>query len=396
LFSVPRLDELKRFKVIVSTCFSAIIPYAIGFPPDHFTHIFVDEAGQACEPEAMIPAKLNAGPQTNIILAGDPKQLGPIIRSPVALRLGLGVSWLDRLMALPIYEPERYNGVTVVKLTKNWRSHESILKFPNERFYKGHLEACGDPVVINSCLRWDMLPTPTFPIILHGIKGKDERQKSSPSFFNIQEASAVKDYVVNLKGHRDLRLTDQQIGVISPYNAQVHKIRTLLRNQHPGIKVGSVEEFQGQERRVIIISTVRSSLDFVEFDLRHTLGFVSNPRRFNVAVTRAQSLLIVIGDPDVLGLDPLWRSFLNYVHINGGWTGRAIGWNPRDAVDLAPAPESGYDARKRSQAEKDMSDLISRTRALILDNLPLDEEEEDDENVRRLEAAADRPWNMDE
>lgn len=60
----------------------------------------------------MIPVKLNAGPQTNVIIAGDPKQLGPIIRSPIAQKLGLGVSWLDRLMALPIYDPVEYSGVT--------------------------------------------------------------------------------------------------------------------------------------------------------------------------------------------------------------------------------------------------------------------------------------------
>jgi helicase MOV-10 len=75
---------------------------------------------------------------------------------------------------------------------------------------------------------------------------------------------------------------DENIGVIAPYNAQVGKIRQLLdKIKARDVKVGSVEEFQGAERRVMIISTVRSNLEFVETDINHTLGFVANPRRFN-------------------------------------------------------------------------------------------------------------------
>lgn len=139
----------------------------------------------------MIPVKMNAGPNTNIILAGDPKQLGPIVRSPIAEKLGLGVSWLDRLMSLPLYEPRVYSGVTyalftplgnflctsaeansrVVKLLKNWRSHRSILKFPNAEFYRDELQAHADPVIVDSLLRFWQLPRQGFPIIFNAIKG---------------------------------------------------------------------------------------------------------------------------------------------------------------------------------------------------------------------------------
>jgi helicase MOV-10 len=74
---------------------------------------------------------------------------------------------------------------------------------------------------------------------------------------------------------------DEHIGVISPYQAQCSKIKMVLSKIAKGIKVGSVEEFQGQERRVIIVSSVRSNLEFVQSDINHTLGFVANPRRFN-------------------------------------------------------------------------------------------------------------------
>ncbi|KAJ7931318.1 hypothetical protein B0H13DRAFT_1858158 [Mycena leptocephala] len=266
-FSVPPLARMKRFRVVVTTCVSASVVSGIGIPRGHYTHIFCDEAGQATEPEVMIANRL--------ILCSDQDDGGqqhehhPLGRSQAARAhhpLGSGArAWArnklhERLMKREIYDEKKVMAPqsvpSVVKLTKNFRSHNAILKFPNERFYGGELQQCAD----------------------------------------------------------------NDIGVITPYHAQCLKIRAVLRAVADGVKVGSVEEFQGQERRVIIISTVRSSREFVEYDLRHTLGFVANPRRFNVAVTRAQALLIVIGDPDVLSLDPLWRSFLNYIYTNGGWT----------------------------------------------------------------------------
>ena len=87
------------------------------------------------------------------------------------------------------------------------------------------------------------------------------------------------------------------------------------------MKVGSVEEFQGQERRVIIISTVRSSAQFVEFDARHNLGFLANCKRFNVAITRAQALLIIIGNPHVLAQDKHWGAMLKYCIENKAYVG---------------------------------------------------------------------------
>ncbi|KAG9024583.1 hypothetical protein FRB95_011337 [Tulasnella sp. JGI-2019a] len=408
-FSIPPMEALMRYRIVVSTCLSASVPYGIGFPRGHFSHVFIDEAGQAMEPEAMIPIKTAAGPSTNIILSGDPMQLGPIIRSPVAQRLGLGTSYLDRLMLLPVYEPDNYSGVTVVKLIKNWRSHPAILKFPNDEFYKGELEPHASEVITHSCLRWNRLPKDTFPIMFHAIKGKDERQASSPSFFNVDEASTVRTYVRELREDGRLRLTDQQIGVISPYNAQCQKIRSVIKHQNPGTKVGSVEEFQGQERRVIIISTVRSSMDYVSYDLRHTLGFVSSPRRFNVAITRAQALVIIVGDPDVLGLDPLWRSFLNYIHIGGGWRGRKIAWDPTEPVDRGPGGPHGnggggggggraagtnYGSQRRKETETEMDELVGRVKAMVLSQVPLDEEDAEDATggEERMEANADRPW----
>jgi len=103
-----------RFRVVVSTCISACVPYNIGVPRGHFTHIFVDEAGQAAEPEAMIPIKTMSDGRTNIILSGDPKQLGPIVRSDLALSMKLGISYLDRLCETQIYDGSQMSGITYV------------------------------------------------------------------------------------------------------------------------------------------------------------------------------------------------------------------------------------------------------------------------------------------
>ncbi|KAI0344524.1 P-loop containing nucleoside triphosphate hydrolase protein [Trametopsis cervina] len=381
-FAVPSAEELKTFRVVVSTCISASLPHGIGMPRGHFSHIFIDEAGQATEPEVMISIKTMADSDTNVILSGDDKQLGPIVRSPVARDLGLSQSYLDRLMANSIYDEITGKGVTISKLIKNWRSHPAILKFPNDEFYRGDLKACGDPTVTHSLTRWDGLVKKDFPIIFHGIHGKDLREASSPSFFNIDEASQVNKYITNLVDDRKLRLQPENIGVIAPYHAQVQKIRKLLKKKE--IKVGSVEEYQGQEKRVIIISTVRSSMEHVKFDLRHTLGFVANPRRFNVAITRAQALLIVIGDPTVLSLDPRWRAFINYISINGGCTGKRIDWDPHEEVDR----NGRYDVDRRAQATTAMDELVARTKEEILEHT----EDMGGHEADIMEGNVEQPW----
>ncbi|KAG2145172.1 RNA helicase [Suillus clintonianus] len=385
-FSVPPIPILKRYKVIVCTCVSASIPYGIGIPRGHFTHIFVDEAGQATEPEVMIGIKTMADNATNIVLAGDPKQLGPIIRSNIARELGLERSYLERLMSMNAYEAQSGHGLSVVKLVKNFRSHPAILKFPNERFYANDLESCGNKNIIRAFEGWNKLPSKKFPIIFHSISGKDDREASSPSFFNIDEVTQVRKYIDQLRDDRQVRVAHNEIGVITPYHAQCVKIRKRLSGVADEVKVGSVEEFQGQERRVIIISTVRSSRDFVAFDLKHTLGFVANPRRFNVAVTRAQALLIVVGDPNVLSLDPLWRSFLNYVHLNGGWAGPGPTWDTTETVD-----ESGeYDQHVRAAALTDMNLLARRIEEVVAENVQTNEGDDDDDDDD--DANSDRPW----
>lgn len=107
-----------------------------------------------------------------------------------------------------------------------------------------------------------------------------------------------------------------------------------------------------------------------------------------VAITRAQALLVVIGDPVVLSLDPLWRSFVNYISIKGGCTGKRIDWDPLEDVDR----NEHYDSRRRTEALAALDDLISRTKEEILTHT----EDLGDHEADIMEGNVDQPWREDE
>ncbi|KAI0826354.1 P-loop containing nucleoside triphosphate hydrolase protein [Irpex lacteus] len=347
-FTVPPMPVLKGYRVVVSTCVSASFAHGIGMPRGHFSHIFFDEAGHATEPEIMIGVKTMADNDTNI-------------------------SYFERLMERESHDIVAGSGATVVRLTQNFRSHPQILRFPNERFYDSVLEPCGDSRVINSYIGSSFLANRKFPIVFRALSGKDDREANSPSFFNAMEVLEVKACVEQLRSNREVRITDDDIGVIAPYHAQCLRIRASLKPIAEGVKVGSVETVANfsvpftnhkQERRVIIISTVRSSREFVEYDLKHTLGFVANPRRLNVAVTH-----------------PLWRSFLNYIHQNGGWKGDEPHWDTSAPVDANTA----YDQEAREAGLHDINEFARRMEQATMENIVHEDDDDDEDNT-------DRPW----
>uniref|UniRef100_A0A0E9XQ88 DNA2/NAM7 helicase-like C-terminal domain-containing protein n=1 Tax=Anguilla anguilla TaxID=7936 RepID=A0A0E9XQ88_ANGAN len=126
------------------------------------------------------------------------------------------------------------------------------------------------------------------------------------------------------------RLSPRDIGIIAPYRKQVQKIQKAIKsvdkelsvlNDINELKVGSVEEFQGQERKVILVSAVRSTANYVKLDHQFSIGFLRNEKRFNVAVTRAKALLIVVGNPLILTKDPTWGRFISYCSEMTGYSG---------------------------------------------------------------------------
>ncbi|KAI4888968.1 hypothetical protein NFI96_014931, partial [Prochilodus magdalenae] len=338
VYEFPTKEELMEYTILLTTVCTAGRLVTGGLPVGHFTHIFVDEAGHAVESEAIIAiAGLLCAETGQLVLAGDPKQLGPILRSPIAIKYGLGLSLLARLMTKnPLYQKGEtgFNTRYVTKLLRNYRSHKSILKVPNEMFYEGELLPFADEFSTSFYCNWEYLPKRNFPVIFHGVLGKDERELNSPSFFNTSEIIVVLSYLKKLlvsQGKKGTaKISPKDIGIITPYRKQVEKLRKAIitcdkelkgHRNIKELKIGSVEEFQGQERRVIIVSTVRSENEFIKIDQVFNIGFLNNEKRFNVAMTRARSLLIVVGNPIILSSDSTWSRFIQYCTDEGGYTG---------------------------------------------------------------------------
>ncbi|NXT75568.1 M10L1 helicase, partial [Zapornia atra] len=323
-------DDIRRalwFRIVITTCSSAGMFYQAAVRLGHFTHVILDEAGQASEPESLIPIGLISEASGQVVLVGDPKQLGPVIKSKIALNFGLNVSLLERLTSREMYLRDEdafsacgaYNPLLITKLVKNYRSHSALLALPSKLFYHKELEVCADTSVVTSLLDWRKLPRKGFPLIFHGIRGTETREGHSPSWFNPSEAVQVMQYCCSLARSESAALAD--IGVITPYRKQVEKIRLLLRSiDLADIKIGTVEEFQGQEYMIVILSTVRSHTALLDDD-RCFFSFICNPKRFNVAITRAKALLIVVGNPHVLVKDPCFCALLEYSVMNGAYIG---------------------------------------------------------------------------
>uniref|UniRef100_A0A7N6AM39 RNA helicase n=1 Tax=Anabas testudineus TaxID=64144 RepID=A0A7N6AM39_ANATE len=311
-------------RIVISTCSSAGMFHNIGLQVGHFTHVFLDEAGQATEPESLIPISLVSERDGQIVLAGDPRQLGPIVKSKLAIAFGLGMSLLERLMANPLYSRHEwgYNPKLVTKLIYNYRSHEALLTLPSKLFYQGELCFKAPRAITHSLCQWKNLPKKGFPLLFHGVRGTEIREGNNPSWFNPVEAVQVMLYCCQLAKKLYNPVDASEIGIIAPYKKQCEKIRVLLGKVGlSDIKVGSVEEFQGQEFLVIILSTVRSNESLPSDDLQSALGFLSNPKRFNVAVTRPKALLLIVGNPHILIRDPCFRALLEYSFINGAYLG---------------------------------------------------------------------------
>lgn len=117
---------------------------------------------------------------------------------------------------------EHYDRRLLVKLIRNYRSHPEILRIPNELFYDSELEPHADKVLRESLCSWEELPAKGFPMIFHGVVGKDEREERSPSFFNVDEISVIKFYVDSLlRSSAKIKVPEKEIGIISPYRKQV-------------------------------------------------------------------------------------------------------------------------------------------------------------------------------
>ena len=306
-FHTPPLNVTKdKFDVIVSTNHNAGKLVSLGMERGWFTTVILDEASQAMQPESLIPLSL-ADTKTNIVLAGDPKQLGAVIQCRAAQKNGLGISLLEVLI-----EAAGNDAASVVQLRQSFRAHESIMNIYSKMFYDNKLVSRAPRVHADLFVDSNFLPNPKFPILFIHVEHDHEFEEHSPSVFNSVEIEEVVETLRQVKQAKP-ELLNSEIGVISPYRLQVTKLRQKMKEEKDeafdGILVDVTERFQGAEKAVIVLSIVRSQMD--KTDIKCNLGFLTDPKRLNVAISRPRSLLVIVGNAKTLIVDRKFRQLVS-------------------------------------------------------------------------------------
>ena len=171
----------------------------------------------------------------------------------------------------------------------------------------------------------------SWPMHFRGVLGKDicesvESISGSNSWCNHEEAQVVVDIICKICFEG--RASTEDIGVMAPYRSQVVLIRKLLRGKNlGGVNVGTIEDYQGVEKNIIVLSLTRSNLDFVNEDIKQRVGLFEQPMRMNVALTRAENMFVVVGNPHLMARDRLWKQFVGFCHRNGLWYGETLDLN---------------------------------------------------------------------
>lgn len=285
-------EILNAADVICCTCVGAGDPRLSKIT---FRTVLVDEATQAAEPECMIPLVLGC---KQVVFVGDHLQLGPVIMNKKAARAGLTQSLFERLIIL---------GNRPIRLEVQYRMHPCLADFPSNMFYEGTLQ---NGVTAPERLRKSVdfpWPIPSLPMFFFQNLGQEEISSSGTSFLNRTEASNVEKIIT---AFFKAGVKPNQIGVVTPYEGQRSYVVNhmqfhgkLRKDFYKEVEVASVDAFQGREKDYIILSCVRSNE-------HQGIGFLSDPRRLNVALTRAKYGLVILGNPKVLSKHPLWHYLL--------------------------------------------------------------------------------------
>ena len=284
-----------------------------------FGTLFIDEAAQALEAACWIPMRR----ASRVILAGDHCQLPPTVKSIAALRAGLGKTLMERIAE---NKPEV---VTLLKI--QYRMNEEIMRFSSDWFYHGEVESApqikyrsiledDSPITWIDTSNEENQVTIEGDDVVLGEKRDDmnfHEQFVGESFGRINKAEAdltlltLAEYLTQV-GKRRVLEESIDVGIISPYRAQVQYLKRLLKKYEffkpyrRLISVNTVDGFQGQERDVILISLVRSNDE-------GQIGFLKDLRRMNVAMTRARMKLIILGDKSTMTKHPFYQKLWEYV-----------------------------------------------------------------------------------
>jgi predicted DNA helicase len=275
--------------------------------------LVIDEATQATAPSCWIPM-VHA---RRAILVGDHKQLPPTILNREAAASGLQYTLFERLARHHETDPEAPGSIRSLLRTQ-YRMHEAIMGFSSRRFYDDRLTA--DDTVRHHTLAdlgvtTDALPAdtrrdilaPDAPFVFVDTSGIDapERQRAgSHSRENPREANIVAQLAADLI---DVGMSPEQIAVIAPYDDQVDRLEQRART---GVEVDTVDGFQGREKEVVLVSLVRSNDE-------GRIGFLDEPRRFNVALTRARRKAVVVGDASTVTASDVFDAVVRYADTEG-------------------------------------------------------------------------------
>lgn len=269
-----------------------------------FSTLFIDEAAQALEAACWIAMRK----ANRVIFAGDHQQLPPTIKCYEAARQGLDRTLMERIVS---YHPE-----SVSLLQVQYRMNEAIMSFSSDYFYEGKVQSA--PSVKSRTILDSDMDNPVVWVNTEGMDCNEEFVQESFGRINKPEANLslqqLKDYLMKVGRNRVLE-DHVDVGIISPYKAQVHYLRQRVKSDpffkpfRHLITVNTVDGFQGQERDIIIISLVRANEN-------GEIGFLRDLRRMNVAMTRARMKLIILGDASTLTRHPFYRKL--YASIVAG------------------------------------------------------------------------------
>ncbi|XP_050175668.1 LOW QUALITY PROTEIN: probable helicase senataxin [Myiozetetes cayanensis] len=286
---------------------------------DPFSCVIVDEAGQSCEVETLIPLIHRCN---KLVLVGDPKQLPPTVKSIKAQQYGYDQSLMARLQRLLEEQVQRnvLRSLPVVQLTVQYRMHPDICLFPSNYVYGKTLKTAKAIEEKRCSSDWPFQPYLIFDVA----DGREERD--CDSYSNPREVKLVMELIRTIKEKRkDLGV--RRIGIITPYSAQKKRIQgqldSVFRNNSPG-EVDTVDAFQGREKDCIIVSCVRanssegSALAHVQANsTKGSIGFLASLQRLNVTITRARFSLFILGRLQTLMEDKNWNHLIQDAQKRG-------------------------------------------------------------------------------
>lgn len=209
---------------------------------------------------------------------------------------------------LPIPRP------AFIDLIRNYRSHPAILATPSSLFYYDTLE----PEAMNtqSLISWSGWKGVKWPVLFASNTANDEIEEDGGGWYNVGEAKMACRYAASFiyTGH----LQPSEVCIMSPFAAQVRLLRRFAKTEvgTSALNIGPLEAFQGLESRLVILCTTRTRDRFIDQDVARGVGVIHEPKRFNVALTRAKHGLIVIGNPTLLAQDSNWEAFLEFCGRN--------------------------------------------------------------------------------